>query len=447
MGRRDNQRKRMTRRAARRAAPLAAMAIAALTAAACSSGSVGAGSASAPASAGPLTSATIKVLVNATPTLTQSFWNQQVHLFEQRYPQVKVTLENQGGQDLNTYFSTLMSSGNAPDVAEGLGGISTLVKDGVLAPFPRESWITSEASWQQQTVNGGVYAPAAGLQAQSLVFYNKEDFAKAGVAAPPTTMAELQADVAKLKSHGIMPFQGGSQFVTGAQLSSLVDPTLFERDPSWFAHRNADKVSFAGSYWKTMLTTYQQWVRGQDFAPGAMSTPYAQSETDFLKGDAAMYVMGSYVTPTIDSTPHSFTAGVFAVPTQDGRPVLAVSPTLSYEIMKNSPNYADDAAFVKFMETDKPAVANFLKTDGDYSAVTPPVTYQQSALSSQIQQIVGGKVTLTPCCTGSGSNSAPQDLSNEVTQQVQALFTGSEGPGQIVGTLDSWWSQQQGGAG
>jgi multiple sugar transport system substrate-binding protein/raffinose/stachyose/melibiose transport system substrate-binding protein len=443
MDRRDSQR----RRVARRAAPLAAMVITALTAAGCSTGSVGAGSAAAPASAGPVKSATIKVLVNVTPTLTQSFWNQQVHLFEQKYPQVKVTLENQGGQDLNSYFSTLMSSGNAPDVAEGLGGISTLVKDSVLAAYPKESWITSEASWQQQTVNGGIYAPAAGLQAQSLVFYNKEDFAKAGITAPPTRMAELQSDVTKLKSHGITPFQGGSQFVTGAQLSSLVDPTLFEQDPSWFAHRNADKVTFANSYWKTMLNTYQQWVHGQDFAPGTTSTPYAQSETDFLKGNAAMYVMGSYVTPTIDTTPHSFTAGVFAVPTQDGRPALAVSPTLSYEIMKNSPNSADDVAFVKFMETDTTAVANFLKTDGDYSAVTPPVTYQQSALSTQIQQIVEGNTTLTPCCTGSGSNSAPQDLSNEVTTQVQALFTGSEGPDQIAGTLDSWWSQQQGGAG
>src|SRR5262249_17366760 len=195
MDRRDSQRKRVTRRVARRVAPLAVMAVAALTAGAGSSGSGGAGSASAPASAGAVTSATIKVLVNATPTLTQSFWNQQVHLFEQQYPKVKVTLENQGGQDLNTYFSTLMSSGNAPDVAEGLGGISTLVKDGVLATFPKESWITSEASWQQQTVNGGIYAPAAGLQAQSLVFYNKQDFAKAGIAGPPTTMAELQADV------------------------------------------------------------------------------------------------------------------------------------------------------------------------------------------------------------------------------------------------------------
>jgi len=447
MDRRDRQRKRVTRGMARRVAPLAAVAMAALTAAACSTGSSGAGSASAPANAGAVTSATIKVLVNATPTLTQSFWNQQVHLFEQKYPKVKVTLENQGGQDLNTYFSTLMSSGNAPDVAEGLGGISTLVKDGVLAAFPKQSWITSEASWQQQTVNGGIYAPAAGLQPQSLVFYNKEDFAKAGIAAPPTSMAELQADVTKLKSHGVTPFQGGSQFVTGAQLSSLVDPTLFEQDPSWFAQRNAGKVSFASSYWKTMLTTYQQWVHGQDFAPGATSTPYAQSETDFLKGDAAMYVMGSYVSPTIDSTPHSFTAGVFAVPTQDGQPALAVSPTLSYEIMKKSPNYADDVAFVKFMETDETAVANFLKTDGDYSASSPPVTYQQSALSTQIQQIVEGHTALTPCCTGSGSNSAPQELSDEVTQQVQGLFTGSEGPDQIVGTLDNWWTQQQGGAG
>jgi multiple sugar transport system substrate-binding protein/raffinose/stachyose/melibiose transport system substrate-binding protein len=421
-------------------------AVAALGLTACSSGS-GTSESAAPVSAGSVTSATIKVLVNVTPTLTQSFWTQQVARFEKQYPGVKVTLENQGGEDLDTYFSSLMSAGNAPDVAEGLGGIANLAHDGVLAAYPKASWITSQADWSQQTVNGGIYAPSAAVQAQSLVFYNKQDFAKAGISSAPTTMAALQADVNKLKSKGITPLQGGSQFVTGAQLSSLVTPTLFGQDPSWFAQRSASKVTFAKSYWNTMLTTYEQWVHGHDFAPGALSTPYAQSETDFLKGNAAMYVMGSYVTPTIDSTPHSFTAGVFAVPTQSGKPALAVAPTLSFEIMKNSAHYADDVAFAKFMETNGAAVGNFLKTDGDYSAVTPPITYPQSALSGQIQKIVDSGTTLTPCCTGSGSNSAPAELGNELTQQVQALFTGSESPTQIVSTLDSWWTRQQGGAG
>ncbi|HLH58453.1 MAG TPA: extracellular solute-binding protein [Streptosporangiaceae bacterium] len=413
--------------------------------AACSSGTGTPGS-SAPAAAGAVTSATIKVLVNVTPTLTQSFWNNQARLFEKQYPKVTVKLENQGGEDLDTYFSSLVSAGNAPDVAEGLGGIGTLAHDGVLAAYPKASWITSEADWQEQTVNGTIYAPSAALQAQSIVFYNKNDFTKAGISSAPTTMAALKTDVARLKAKGIAPFQAGSQFVTGAQLSSLVAPTLFQQNPSWFAQRNSNKVTFGNSYWKTMLATYQGWVRNKDFAPGALSTPYAQSETDFLKGQAAMYVMGSYVTPTIDSTPHSFGVGVFAVPTQSGKPALAVAPTLNFEIMKSSPHYADDLAFAKFMETNSTAVRNFIKADGDYSAVTPPITYPQSALSTQIQKIVDSGVTLTPCCTGSGSNSASQEFGNELTQQVQALFTGSENPAQIASTLDTWWSRQ-GGAG
>lgn len=423
----------------------AAAATLGLGTAACSSGTGTAG-ASAPASAGAVHSATIKVLVNVTPTLTTSFWNKQVDLFTAKYPQVKVQLENQGGEDLDTYFSSLVSAGNAPDVAEGLAGIANLVHDGVLAAFPKASWITSQADWQSQTVNGQIYAPAAGLQADSLVYYNKDDFTKAGITAPPTSMAQLQTDIGKLKAKGITPFQSGSQFVTGAQLSSFVDPTLFQQDPSWFTKRGANKVTFAGSYWQTMLSTYDSWVKDKDFAPGALSTPYAQSETDFIKGDAAMYVMGSYVAPTIVSTPHSFSAGVFAVPTESGKPALAVAPTLSYTIMKNSQNYADDVAFVKFMETDSTAVANFLKADGDYSASTPPVSYPQSPLSEQIQKIVEGGTALTPCCSGSGSNSAPNELDNEVSTQVQGLFTGSSNPAQIVGNLDSWWNQQPGGA-
>lgn len=425
--------------------PVFALALTTTGLAGCSSGTP-TGSASAPASAGAVTDATIKVLVNVTPTLTQSFWKQQVALFEKQYPGVRVTLENSGGQDLDTYFSSLVSAGNAPDVTEGLGGIANLAHDGVLAAYPKASWITSQADWRNQTVGGDIYAPAAALQANSLVFYNTADFARAGITSPPTSMAQLQTDVTRLKTAGITPFQSGSQFVTGAQLASFVDPSLFQQSPSWFAQRNAQKVTFADSYWKTMLDTYQGWVRAGDFAPGTLSTPFAQSETDFLKGDAAMYVMGSYVTPTIDATPHTFTAGVFPVPTQSGKPALAVSSTLSFEIMRKSPHYSDDVAFAMFMETDKTAVSNFLRADGDYSAGTPPITYPQSALSEKIQKIVEGDTTLTACCTGSGDNSAPEELDNEISSQVQALFTSSEGPTQIAGTLDQWWADQQHGA-
>jgi ABC-type glycerol-3-phosphate transport system substrate-binding protein len=433
---------RRERPAGRKLAAGAGIAVAGLLAAAgCSSGNAGAG----PQQTGSVSTATIKVLVNVTPTLTTSFWSGEVARFEKKYPDVKVTLENQGGEDLDTYFSSLVSSGNAPDVAEGLSGVSSLVRDGVLAAFPKQSWITSQSGWQSQTVNGQIYAPSAALQADSLIFYNENDFARAGVGSPPDSMAQLASDVTKLKGKGIVPFQSGSQFVTGTQLEFFVDPTLFQQDPTWFAKRNANKVTFAGSYWQTMLGTYQSWVRDGDFAQGTLSTPYAQSETSFLKGSAAMYVLGSFVTPTIDATPHSFQVGVFAVPTAGGKPALAVAPTYDFSIMKNSPHYADDLAFVKFMETDHTVVQNFLRTDGDYSAYTPPVDYPQSALSAQIQKLVdSGGVTLTPCCTGSGDNSAPTEFSNELTQEVQGLFTGSGTPAQITSALDSWWAREQG---
>jgi multiple sugar transport system substrate-binding protein/raffinose/stachyose/melibiose transport system substrate-binding protein len=418
---------------------LAAAAV--LAAAGCSSGNA----AAAAPQAGSVSAATIKVLVNVTPTLTTSFWSNEVAQFEKKYPSIKVTLENQGGEDLDTYFSSLVSSGNAPDVAEGLSGISSLAKDGVLAAFPKQSWITSQSQWQSQTVSGQIYAPSAGLQADSLIYYNESDFAKAGITTPPTSMAQLASDVTELKSKGIAPFQSGSQFVTGTQLEFFVDPTLFEQNPNWFANRNANKVTFASSYWQTMLTTYQSWVHDGDFAQGTLSTPYAQSETNFLKGSAAMYVLGDFVTPTVDSTPHSFNVGVFAVPTESGKSALAVAPTYDFSIMKSSPHYADDLAFAKFMETDPAVAANFLRTDGDYSAYTPPVTYQQSALSEQIQKLVDSSdITLTPCCTGSGDNSAPTEFSDELTQEVQGLFTGSSTPAQITSTLDSWWAREQG---
>jgi raffinose/stachyose/melibiose transport system substrate-binding protein len=66
---------------------------------------------------------------------------------------------------------------------------------------------TAAAGWQ---VNGKQY----GLPYDQHVvgfWYRKDLFTKAGIASPPTTLADLESDDAKLKAHGIVPMSVGSQ--------------------------------------------------------------------------------------------------------------------------------------------------------------------------------------------------------------------------------------------
>jgi multiple sugar transport system substrate-binding protein len=66
-----------------------------------------------------------------------------------------------------------------------------------------------------------------------VVFYNTKDFAKAGIAAPPTTWAELIADCDKLKAAGFTPFNapasgGWMPFIWFSQLVLGTNPDAFE---------------------------------------------------------------------------------------------------------------------------------------------------------------------------------------------------------------------------
>ena len=80
----------------------------------------------------------------------------------------------------------LLAAGNAPDVVE------TLMADKTLAPqmldLTDQAWTKDTPLVEQASLDGKVYTVGVGQQAQSLVFYNKDAFDKAGISEPPKNL-------------------------------------------------------------------------------------------------------------------------------------------------------------------------------------------------------------------------------------------------------------------
>ena len=171
----------------------------------------------------------VRMLVNITPNLTKSYWEGLVKPFEDANPGVDVKIEAPTGSGVKDTLPQLLAAGNAPDVVE------TLMADKVLAPqmldLTDQAWTKDTPLVEQASLDGKVYTVGVGQQAQSLVFYNKDAFAKAGISAPPKDLDELTADMGKLKSAGYLPLQTAGDYVTGLQLLQLSDPSIATKHP------------------------------------------------------------------------------------------------------------------------------------------------------------------------------------------------------------------------
>jgi multiple sugar transport system substrate-binding protein len=215
MTKENRMRNRDVKTAARTSAALAA---AALLLSAC--GAQGAASTGTPSATATVTvtQAQIDTAMN-TPT-TLEFWSwvpniqNEINLFEAKYPNIKVNLSNQGGNTAQYQkLRTSMSSGAVPDVAQieySFLPSFTLTK-GVLdlAPYGFGSLKSdfTAAAWGQVTQGNVVYGLPQDVGPTGQL-YRTDIFAKAGIPAP-TSWDSYAADAATIKAK------------TGAYISDL----------------------------------------------------------------------------------------------------------------------------------------------------------------------------------------------------------------------------------
>jgi raffinose/stachyose/melibiose transport system substrate-binding protein len=197
---------------------IAAIAVAAaLTIAACSSSS-----SSTTSSTSSSSSSTTKVTLswwnngNTQPLL--GVWQSVAAAFHASHPNITINVVPIQSDLFATKMPIALKSDNPPDIYQQWGGgqEATQFTSGKLANLTSltSSWIselgTAAAGWQ---VNGQQYGIPYDQHVVGF-WYRKDLFAKAGITSPPTTIAQLESDDAKLKAAGITPISvgGGSRW-------------------------------------------------------------------------------------------------------------------------------------------------------------------------------------------------------------------------------------------
>ncbi len=193
------------------------------------------------------------------------------------------------------FMQTSIAGNNVPALFTWWNGnqLSDLVATGAaadLTPFWDQANKDGTFSATQRdlvTVDGKPYGVLLNV-ANWVVFYNTHAFEKAGIAAPPTTWAELMADCDKLKAAGITPFNapasgGWMPFIWFSQL-------VLGTNPDDFVGLTSGKVPYDGP---TVQNAFKVW--GEMYAKGYFSDPREQDfNKNFTNSSTAMFLIGDW---------------------------------------------------------------------------------------------------------------------------------------------------------
>ncbi len=262
--------------------------------------------------------------------------NGVVNKFHSKFPQyknTKVVVDWIPWGDRTTDWTNALASGKGgPDITE-LGNTDTpgIAAEGALANITSDVKAWSNGSdlipgnLANDTINGQNYAVPwfGGVRG---IWYNKDQFAKAGITSAPTTWAQLVSDAKALMAaypgtYGI----GAPSNYTNAIVSFIWGAggqVAVLKNGKWVAELNSPKseagIAFYADLYLTQHVSPAKYIGQTELgAPGATS---GGSDQDFADGTLDMYIDGPWAESSLEavSTANKSQWASFPIPSESG---------------------------------------------------------------------------------------------------------------------------------
>jgi multiple sugar transport system substrate-binding protein len=152
---------------------------------------------------------TLDLMVASYSDNTKAEWQQIIKDFEAKNSGLKVNLDVESWTDINNVIKTRIQAQKQPDILN-IDAFAGFAADDLL--YPAKDIVSAstlddfqKAFADNASIDGTQYGLPFIASARAL-FYNKDDFSKAGITAPPKTWAEFEDAAAKLKAAGVTPY-------------------------------------------------------------------------------------------------------------------------------------------------------------------------------------------------------------------------------------------------
>lgn len=282
--------------------------------------------------------------------------------FEAQHPNVTIQYQTIQNEDLDGKLQTALNANSAPDIflQRGGGKMQAEVNAGQLQALSLNA--TDQANvgagaLASETINSQVYAVPFDTQPEG-IYYSKTLFQQAGITATPTTIDELEADVAKLKAINVAPIAVGAKDAWPAA-HWYYNFALRECSQSTMTS-TASALKFTDPCWTKAGNDLAAFLKVSPFENGFLTTSAQQgagsSAGMVANHKAGMELMGSWDPGVISSlTPNQKPLpdlGWFPFPAVtggQGDPSAIMGGSDAYSLSKNAPKEALE--FLEFLVT------------------------------------------------------------------------------------------------
>lgn len=287
--------------------------------------------------------------------------------FSKQFPNVKFDIKEDQFANLMENTPRLLAGDAPPDLVR-LPSMSDLVAnellknlDGYYADFGWDQFPASQLI-QLRVEPEGRPRGTGSLYAMGLnysmtgVFYNKELAAKIGMTTPPTTLAELDALLAKAKAAGITPIiqfnktNGGLAFPLQDLMGAYGPP---EPINDWIFQKDGATIDTPSNL--KAAEHLEGWVKAGYFAPDTNAIDYFAMMSGFMKGDGLFMFNGDWESGNLDKQMPGKVGFFLMPPAEAGGRHAAMSAPLTYGIGAKAPNADCAAFFLNWVATDPEA--------------------------------------------------------------------------------------------
>lgn len=345
---------------------------------------------------------------------------------------------------------------NPPDLMR-LPQMSELAKDGLLKdldPYAKafgwDQWPASQL--QQLRVGTNGERGSGALQALGLnfsmtgVFYNKDLAAKIGMTEAPTTIAELDAALAKAKAAGITPIQQFNGGATGGLLFPLQNLMAAYGSPSelndWIFDKSGATIDTPENL--QAAQKLDEWIKAGYFASDANSVDYPTMMSRFIGGDGLFMFDGDWESANLDKQ-MAGKAGFFLMPAREaGGKQAAMSAPLTFGIANKAPHADCAAAFLNWVATDQQARTTTVEVGGSHpmgpaDASMPPT--QAGSVTAQTLE-AGAKITADDGAMDFLANATGAIYAQSWTPNLQKMVAGQQTPDGLLKSVQSDYESQ-----
>ncbi len=379
-----------------------------------------------------------------SPVASQETWMKGVvSQFHKKFPQFKNTKVVVDwipwGNRTQDWTNALTSGKGGPDITE-LGNTDTpgWASQGALANVTSDVRAWSDGSQlipgnlANDTLNGVTYAVPwfGGVRG---IWYNKDQFAKAGITAAPTTWAELVSDAkALMKAYPGTYGLGAPSDYTNAIVSFIWGAggqVAVQQGGKWVAQLNTPASEAGIKFYADLLLKYHvspsKYIGETEL--GTVGATSGGSDEDFALGKLDMYIDGPWAESSLEAVSKKNMAqwASFPIPSEHGpNPAPAFAGGSDLGIWAKSPYKTADWDLITVMDSPSNATT-FANSQGFFPEFTSKLSsgvYTSSPILSGFAK-AAGYTQISPLNSKNWATADATD--NIIPDMMKALMQGA----------------------